>query len=323
MRKAGSISIETAISFSLVLVLLASLVNVINIYRTDIIMQRSVRFVANEFELYSPLSIISNGVIESVTEAIPEDLREDFQNDYSTISDAFNNIFDQDRFTSEILNVALSSKFEDLIITKYYEYNNQSEFYMPDDIWVDLDFSSYDKVIYINVFYSIDTFAGTVNREIVDVIPFWGDYINFNPSFDEMNSDDRSLWELGNFERGTWIRDNFDTNLPPTFPVIDAFLDGEAVSITSIDLNSSWNSNMTNLERRLDNEFNDLSSFSGADVNINGNRYTITESEIVTRSLVIIIPENSPEEGRNMVYDYASNAEMYGISVQVIELDES
>ncbi len=319
----GSISIETAISFSLVLVFIASIINVFNVYKTDILMQRSVRYISEEFSLYSPLSIIPGDMVSTINSVLPEEQSEQFNGGLTTLNNSFNSLFDAEDFTSQILDASLSHKFESTILAKYIEFNKGSSFYAPEDIYVDFRYDRNQKIIFVYVNYSLMTITGRIDREITDAIPFWGDYLTFESDDDSDSSDSDSFWSLGNFERGQWLRDNFDANLPATFPVINGYRNGEIYGVTSIDLNSSWNSNESNLRSRLNGEIEDLANFHGADVAINGNRYQISESQINSRTLYIVIPENSPEESRNIVYSYADDAISRGINVVVVEMDES
>ncbi len=320
--KKGSIALETAICFSILVILLASLVNAMNVYRSDIYMRRAVKDVVKDFEYFTPMNICVSDAVNTFESVLPEDFVQNYERNMSSISSSLKEYFDMEDVTNTALNLTLAHKFESCILANYIEYND-SDFYAPSDIVVDFRVDYVHRVIYVEVNYTLSTINGDINREIVDVISFWGDFFEFCQDNEVSSNEGDNFWDLGNFQRGSWLREHYNVNLPATFPVINSFSNGQATSITSIDLNSSWNLNESNLSSRLESEISDLYGFNGVHTNINGNEYLIEEGDIRSRRLVVVIPENSPESSRDLVYQYVNIAENYGITMEVVEMGNS
>ena len=70
-NKRGQVAIEAAIAFSAVLVLLASVVSSIQLYRTDILMRRSVEQTCEKMSLLYPLSVPAADTVSTVLNAFP------------------------------------------------------------------------------------------------------------------------------------------------------------------------------------------------------------------------------------------------------------
>ena len=70
---------------------------------------------------------------------------------------------------------------------------------------------------------------------------------------------------------------------------------------------------------RVTEQIEQIAAFRGADVQIDGRRYAVNESEINSRTLIVVIPEDSPDgniAAVNSLHEYAS---LRGVELQVIQ----
>jgi hypothetical protein len=71
-NKRGSVTIESSIAFTVVLVFIASMISVINIYRTDILMRRAQEQTCEKVSMICPLAITASDVISTTVNAFPD-----------------------------------------------------------------------------------------------------------------------------------------------------------------------------------------------------------------------------------------------------------
>lgn len=323
-HKSGSITIETAIAFSITLIFLTSVITAVVLLRTDILMQRAVRETCSELSVFTPLSITATDTVSTLVNALPDSITDD-QEQTQTIADltAYTMGFDiasDGAFTSAVLDVSLSRKMENTIAARYVDYNGGSENFMPDYIDVDFDIDMDRQFIYVYVTYQVDTIVGPVYMNICDGMPFYGDRELFlNPEETAEQEDTEDVWSLHNFDRGERIGEAFGANLPRTFPVIDGFEDGRAVSVSSIDLTSPYYSDVSRIERRIGAEIDALADFDGADVNINGSNYRIDGYQITGRQYTLVIPTNTPESYYDVLNGLSEYAASRGVEFSVAQ----
>ncbi len=328
-HKNGSISVETAIGFSVSIVFLTAVITAVVLLRTDILMQRAVRETCSEMAVFTPLSITATDTVSTLVNALPDTVIED-QDQTQKIADltAYTLGFDlasDGAFTSAVLDVALSRKAENTIAAKYVDYNGGSESFMPEYIDVDFDIDMNRQFIYVYVTYQVDTIVGPVYMNICDGMPFYGDkelFLNADGSAQQEDDTD-DVWSLHNFDRGDRIGEAFGTNLPRTFPVIDSYEDGRATSVSSIDLTSPYYSDEEKIRRRIESEIDALADFDGADVNIDGNNYRIDGSDITSRQYTLVIPSNTPDSDDRVLNELCDYAASRGVEFSVAEYGES
>ncbi len=319
--KSGSITIESAIAFTVTLCFITSIITAVSLIRTDILMQRAVSNTCEDFALLTPLSVTAADTVSTLTNMMPDGNTEDADAS-NTTSQMLQRLsgFDiaSDRsLTEAVFDLALSSNFEDDIAQKYVEYNNGSEFFLPDTIDVDFDIDTHNGFIAVIVSYSVDTIVGPVTMHVTDGIPFYGDLELFLNGNEEASDEEEDVWGMNNLDRGQWFEEHYGSNLPHTFPVINDLQDGVATSYLSIDLNKPTNQDPDRVDRRVREEIDSLASFEGADVNIGGTTYNISDSDIEDRRLVVVIPSNSPEDTVQYIQGLESYAEANGVELVI------
>ena len=71
-NKHGSVTIESAVAFTAVLVFLAAIISVINIYRTDILMRRAQEQTCEKVAMLCPLTVTASDVFSTAVNAFPD-----------------------------------------------------------------------------------------------------------------------------------------------------------------------------------------------------------------------------------------------------------
>ena len=71
-NKRGSVTLESAIAFTVTLVFIASIVSAIDFYRTDILMRRSVEQTCEKMALLYPVSVPASDLVSSAVNAFPD-----------------------------------------------------------------------------------------------------------------------------------------------------------------------------------------------------------------------------------------------------------
>ncbi len=314
MNKKGSVSIETAISFSLVVIFLTALISVTSFFRTDILMQRAVNQTCEDFELLTPFSITSADSISTLTNALPGDYE---CSEIEQLGSLFigADILSGGELRSSIVDLALGRLFADDIASEYVEYCG-SDFYCPESIEVDFIFC--ENYVEVLVDYQVRTIIGLINRQITGIIPFYGEYELFlrADSIDNQNND--SIWHEDNFTRGIYFAQRYGANLPHTFPVINYYENGIVGSVTSIDLNRPTYSSPTSVRNRMIEQIDRISNFDGARANINGEYYEVNTESITGRRITFVIPEDSPVELIETANNLISYGNTMGVDVSVV-----
>ena len=329
MRKSkrGAVTIESAIAFTLTLVLIASIVSAIDFYRTDILMRRSVEQTCEKMALLYPVSVPSADLMSAAVNAFP-DLCVGDSKGGEIISKVLSIGIGADRATGSnlkelILQGLFSKTMEEQIRNAYIERTGGSDFFCPKEIQVYFAINSRHHVIEVLTEYSVVTIAGTKYRSIYSVIPLYGEpvlLLNAEERQAEEKKKD-NIWSLSNFERGEAFRDQYGANLPKTFPVIDSVNGGEVTAIRSIDLTSPYYQDVSNIEKKIKDDIRSLKGFGPQSATINGKKYEVTRVD--SRHLKVIIPENSGQIGKETVENLKGYAFVQGVILEICEYETS
>ena len=321
INKKGTVSLETAISLSIVLIFITGIICVTVFLRTDILMQRSVEQSCEDFAMIMPCSVTASDTVSTLVNALPDNASGN--SDIERIGSAVAGI---DTITSgsvraALLTIIMGERFTDDIASQYVDYNGGSNFWGPEQICVDLDIEDY--YIDVNVTYCINTIIGPIQRQIISVIPFYGDFELFLSADDGESQPSDDIWHEDNFTRGRYFAQMYGANLPPTFPVINSYNSGNVTSIVSIDLNRPTYATAAACLLKVSGQIDQLAGFNGARVNNSGSSYDIPGESITSRTLIVVIPEDSPGSSAaalDTMYAYAAargvllQIERYGIS---------
>jgi len=323
-NKRGSVTIESAIAFTVVLVFLASVISVINVYRTDILMRRAQEQTCEKVAMICPLAVTASDVASTAINAFPDIVIEGINGNeaVSQIAKFITGVDMATGYTLEnmVLEGALGGYMANDIVEGYKSRNGGSDFMMPDDIDVTFEVDTEKYIIEVYTTYSVITLAGRCERSIYNVIPIYGKGDLFLLASKEQKIDD-DIWSKDNFTRGDEFREMYGGNLPKMFPVIDAYEDGKATSIMSIDLTAPTYDSEDEIIKKIGGNIDDLYGFGGADTKINGTQYKI--DSINTKNLIVVIPSNADENAKNTVYSMGYYAASKGITMTVEEYGTS
>ena len=326
----GSVSLESAISFTITLIFLAAVVSAIQFYRTDILMRRSVEQTCEKMSLLYPVSVPASDAMSTALNAFPDlgagELKgEKVLSTVVSVATGFDTISGH-TIEELILKGLFAQTMEEQIMEGYIERNGGSSFFAPDDVEVFFTINDEHHIIEVTTEYAVVTIVGVKELSIYSVIPLYGDPIlmlndeeqSLKSSEDEQKSD---IWSLSNFDRGDAIREKYGANLPKTFPVIDSVEGGDVTAIRSIDLTSPYYQDISHIEKKIKNDIKELSRFEPQSANINGTVYTV--DHIDSRHLTIVIPENSGVISKEALDELKGYAFVQGVILEVSEYGTS
>ena len=311
MNKRGSVTLEAAISFTVTIVFIAGIISVIGFYRTDILMKRSVSQACEETALVCPLATTASDYVSTVINAFP-DLGIGDTKAMSVVSTVAKvvagcNIASDFVFEDYLTEAVFAGTVARNIREGYISRNSGSDFMCPDDIDVNIRLSENHSIIEVTCEYSVLTLAGRIERSCYGVIPVYGDFDTFFEAAKEQEDEETDIWSRDNFSRGDGFREIYGSNLPKMFPTIDNYEGGEAQSLVSMDLTAPTYQSSANINETLAEHIDKLADFTPGDYSVQGESYHI--GEITSRTLVVVIPENSPDTGRqalDQAYIYAA-----------------
>lgn len=323
-NRKGSITIEVAIVYTVLLIVLTMFVTAMNVQKTDMFMQAAIEQSSEDLSVIMPLTRITTEITNSVFD--DEDIGESAKEAYKSLNKISSSFGELTGVKLEYLiaNGLLSNRIKNDIAANFIERTDSFNHYTPDSIVVDFAYNEEKNVIEEVVTYSIRTIFGDISRTHYSVIPFYGVYdgIICDTSDIEINEEDNP-WALSNFQRGSYFNELYGSNLPKTFPVIDYYEDGLARSIVSMDLTKESFSSSKYIEKNITTKLDAISSFKGADVIISGEKYTISEDEILSKELLIVIPENSPEDRCQILTNYIESYPNNDFNVTIVKYGNS
>ncbi len=324
--KRGSVVLETAITFTITLIFICSMISVIVFMRTDILMQRSFDQACEQTAVLTPLSIPLSDTVSVLVNAFPE-IGIGSSRGGEVLKKVASVIGGIDLYTGNSLeNLLLEQTLAHDIANKvrggYIERNNGSGFFVPDLIDIDIRINKKMCIMEVTCTYRVLTLAGNIERRIYSSVPVYGRLdLMLNPL--GTKKEERDIWSEDNFTRGDFFREENGSNLPKTFPVIDSFDKGTCTSVYSIDLTSPYYASDRRVMNQLKGEIDSLADFDGADVMINKRRYVVDGSDIRNRVLTVVIPGNADDASRSRVSSMSGYASLRGVKMNIVEYGTS
>ncbi|MCR4730752.1 MAG: hypothetical protein K5881_07485 [Saccharofermentans sp.] len=327
-NKRGSVTLESAIAFTVTLVFIASIVSAIDFYRTDILMRRSVEQTCEKMALLYPVSVPASDLVSSAVNAFP-DLGIGNTKGSEVIAKVASAGMGLDQKTGHtikelILQGLFSKTMEEQIRKAFIERNGGSDFFAPEEIDVFFAVNDRHNIIEVVTDYSVVTIAGKKTRSIYSVIPLYGEPIlmlNGEEHLENGEKDKDGIWSLNNFDRGDAFREKYGANLPKTFPVVDSVNGGEVTAIRSIDLTSPYYQDTKNIEKKIMADIKSLKNFEPQTATINGQKYSV--DRVDSRHLKVIIPENSGPIGKETIENLKGYAFVQGVILDISEYGTS
>jgi hypothetical protein len=327
-NKRGSVTLESAIAFTVTVVFIASIISAIDFYRTDIIMRRSVEQTCEKMALLYPVSVPASDLVSSAVNAFP-DLGIGNTKGAEVIAKVASAGMGLDQKTGHtikelILQGLFSKTMEEQIRNAFIERNGGSDFFAPEEIDVYFAVNDRHNIIEVVTDYSVVTIAGKKTRSIYSVIPLYGEPImmlNGEEHLEAGKEDKDGIWSLNNFDRGDAFREKYGANLPKTFPVVDSVNGGKVTAIRSIDLTSPYYQDTKNIEKKIMADIKSLKNFEPQTATINGQKYSV--DRVDSRHLKVIIPENSGPIGKETIESLKGYAFVQGVILDISEYGTS
>lgn len=180
--------------------------------------------------------------------------------------------------------------------------------------------------LFIRYQFEIPTFFGFLQRHSESVIPLWSpqiDALSNKSIHSDGELDNGSIWSEGNFVRGRYFRQHLSANLPNSYPVLSQFKEGKALATKSIDLTSPYYNDLTVLKQKVEGQINELASFSGTEKPWGSANIQIKKEDIKSKTLIIVVPENSPHRAEQTIEKLKSTALQKGVQLEIRKIGES
>lgn len=134
---------------------------------------------------------------------------------------------------------------------------------------------------------------------------------------DEQGED---IWSLGNFQRGRRIRAIFGANLPDSFPGISKFETGTATLIKSMDLTANSYQDEEAVREKVSEYVRGLAKYQGQEEPWGRRGIVIRRSEIESRCLILVIPQNTvASEVMQSLDECARDAAAEGVDLRIVK----
>lgn len=306
-RLMAMLSLEAALVFPAVLILILSLIGAIQAEQDAIILSHALDQTAREVALLLPLADLAEQYLDPVSlikELIPDQTLAAFALDG----------------LSDLAATALASPFLLERVDSWARATAHSQGRRPPQgaRRLAIDFDRERQSIWLQLTYDQSRWPIEHQAFIRSRIPIWNAGLFKDTGEGEEEKEKGEIWLLPNFERGQRIRSLFGGHLPLSYPVIAAWNGSEAVAIKSMDLTApSWSSPSAS-GRRIDQFVRDLSSFEGA-----GGEGP-SPGEIRSKRLILVIPDNDIEwKTAGLVAGWKAAAAVYGVNLDIREFGTS
>lgn len=332
VSKRASVVLEAAIAAPIFISVIAIILIAVNLVRTEVIFTHAVDQVSNELSLAFPVMDAGAMAIDSSIEAIcafageseeengeaghMSTLLENAGNVTGIITAVFNHL---DINMEDIVSTAIFGEYVKTRIESEFERLGENNIIVDpiEDISVYLDFNKIAHVLNIRVYYKLVSPFGSKEKMIATSAAVYGEL--FYDILENGDSQKNSkIWDETNFNRGIYFRNEFGANLPFSYPVIAGWNNGTATSIKSVDLTAPTYESDEEIVDKISRHIDELAGFSGTEEPWGQDKISIDESDISSRELIVIIPENTPEDRRCVLEECISVAEEKGI-VLIIE----
>ncbi len=331
-RRRGAVILEAIISFPPVLILSACFLSSVNCVTADILFEQSVDQVTQEISLAIPVASGGIDLLEEATSFACENVAVDVDEETSkniakvggevlSAMDVVSSVLDVDG-EDIIGTVAFGEWTRDRIVTVYETLTDNNRIVRDriDQVSVVIDYEGTDHIIYLRVYYTWNTGVKELDKEIDSAIPIYGD-LSF--SLEEGNHVEDDIWLKSNFVRGRSINRSFGGNLPYSYPVIAKWSSQTATSIKSIDLTAPTYQTAGVAEETINEYIHSLELFNGTVNPWGKDAIWIKEEDILEKYMIIVIPENTPENIRSEINSCYSYATSCGITLQIETFGES
>ncbi len=310
----GSMVLEAAISFPLFLVLLLSMISSMIVVNADLYMQRATENVVSELNMVIPLAANGVSTLDDIISGLG--LTDGFSIDTSELDEMLGVLGAAGGTTGvdleDVLSTGVFGRYVRARICEEYGKLTQNGWVydsLLQNVSVYLDVETEDRSVYLKVYYEIEAAGISLPRSYCSSLALYADMIPLRNEEKEDAENMETIWDLGNFERGTQIRERFGGNLPYNYPVISASSNNEVKSIKSLDATSPYYSSRANVNDKVKKYIRELSDFSGSDYS----GVSVKVDKNTKKTLILVIPENTSDEK----YAYFEDLNEYAVERNV------
>lgn len=328
-QKKGSLALEAALTMPLVLLITALFINVLTAYIAETRLKAAMDRTAQELSMLVPLCdlaltyVAEDGFPEP--EPGPDSLR---QSELIASLDSLGRHLWPNFSTADIISDLALDLASSALLGPFIQQRLDFWLAQADPVataWnsqiagrrLYLDFRLEKQQLWLCLNYEITTVFGPVKRYLQAAVPLWIGSGDHDPA------DDDGLWSLDNLTRGQIIRQRLGTGLPYDFPVIASFTGDRATAVCSMDLTAPTYESAGNIEKRIISQVERLAAFSGTVYRRENEVITITAEQIKSRELVVVIPQNSPEQGVKTLEALVGQAAARGVDLKIRALGVS
>lgn len=190
-------------------------------------------------------------------------------------------------------------------------YSNQLNFSLIEDTKIFLQTPQASRLGRLHLFYRVPGLWEDVPRSQTVLINDWRGYRIAAPETEEAAEEivPSDIWSWDNFSRGKTFQEKYGANLSAFHPVVARAEGGHVTMIKSINLLASSYRSGAALEMTVDEWFEALSAFNG----------TAETGTVNKKSLLIIVPENSPYKQLQILENKKLLAGMRGIALEIVK----
>ncbi len=296
-QKAGSSSLEAVLVLPLLLLLLFFMLGQVLAVTAKIKLQGALWRTADELALLGPAALyvsqLENELIDEL--ALPQD--QAGQDLLTVLASILPDDLIQELLAGAVLDLAATNVLGPLALARLHEWLDLAEAGQPgpwrstiSDLALFIDWQGNKRQAWLCLTWQQKLPLASRSASLEALVPLWTGQTS---RYQIEKPDDSSLWLLDNFARGQAFRQQMGANLPYDFPVLAQFSGGNAVSVKSIDLTAPTYATASAVRQQIRQHLGDLADFRGATYSKNGQEIVLDQSQIKSRQLLLVIPENA------------------------------
>ncbi len=298
----GGLTLEAAIILPMIFFLLISAVYVLRAREAEMLWKEAGRNAAEEMELLLTLAgtqDLSN-IQGKLLNKIPD--------------------FLQTKVRDSVMKIISEQAIRLLQINYFKRFINGREYLGRILDGQNLKIDSHFDRHYISVHstYNLNFLFFKTRAESSDIISLWNikDISQIAKSDNKGELDKDNIWSENNFSRGRQFRDKYKANLPSNFPDISYWDGSKVMKISSIDLTAPYYKSDFALGNKLTLEINRIKNYRGT-AGKSPHGIQISSETIRSRELIIVVPENSPEDRLSYLEQIVNSSQTGNFHVRI------
>ena len=171
-NKRGSITLDAAIVFTVLLVIISVMVTSMNVQRTDMVMQQAIDQSCEDIALILPFTVLGAEAVNLMT--TDPDIGQEALDAYNKICELSDDLEELTGYSVEglVLNGSMGKIIRNDIAHEFIKRSDELIF-KPEDINVQISYSGELQIIEVEVEYEVNTMFGSIDRTHYSAIPFY------------------------------------------------------------------------------------------------------------------------------------------------------